>query len=106
MVTVLAVAGAACDDDYILTVSSTEGGSVTTPGEGSSTYEPGTVVDLVATPDEGQSFIEWTGDVETIASATSASTTIVMNGDYIIMANFTEEDGNGDDPTIPAPDPA
>ncbi len=106
MVMVLAVAGAACDDDYTLIVSSTEGGSVTTPAEGSSTYEAGTVVDLVAAPDEGQSFIEWTGDTETIASASSASTTIVMNGNYSIIAVFTEEDGDGGDPITPVPDPA
>ncbi|MDH4291722.1 MAG: hypothetical protein OEV56_03850 [Dehalococcoidia bacterium] len=38
---------------YNLTISSTEGGLVTTPGEGtgSFTYDEGEVVDLVATPD-------------------------------------------------------
>ncbi len=106
IVMLIAMAGAACDDDYTLDITSTEGGSVTTPAEGSSTYEAGTVVDLVATPDEGHSFIEWIGDTETIASASSASTTIVMNGNYSITATFSEEDGNGGDPIIPEPDPA
>ncbi len=100
----LALGALACDDTYRLTISSTEGGSVTTPGEGSSTHEAGTVVDLVATPDEGQSFIEWTGDTGTIASTTSASTTITMNGNYTITATFSEQ-GNGGAVPRPEPDP-
>jgi hypothetical protein len=73
---------------YDLTISSTEGGSVTTPGEGVFTYDEGTVVDLVATPDAGYRFVEWTGDVGTIADVHAATTTITMNGDYAITANF------------------
>ncbi|MGB5925313.1 MAG: leucine-rich repeat domain-containing protein [Dehalococcoidia bacterium] len=73
---------------YDLTISSTAGGSVTTPGEGISTYDEGTVVDLVATPDAGYRFVNWTGDVGTIANVSAASTTITMNGDYSITANF------------------
>jgi hypothetical protein len=34
--------------EYRLTISTTEGGDVTTPGEGTSTYDEGEVVDLVA----------------------------------------------------------
>jgi uncharacterized repeat protein (TIGR02543 family) len=73
---------------YDLTISSTEGGSVTEPGEGVSTYDEGTVVDVVATPDVGYRFVNWTGDVGTIADVYAASTTIAMNGDYAITANF------------------
>jgi len=73
---------------YDLTISSTEGGSVTEPGEGVFTYDEGTVVDLVAIPDAGCRFVEWTGDVGTIADVHAASTTITMNGDYAITANF------------------
>ena len=73
---------------YDLTVSSTEGGSVTEPGEGVFTYDEGTVVDLVATPDAGHRFVEWTGDVGTIAGVYDATTTITMNGNYAITANF------------------
>ena len=73
---------------YDLTISSTAGGSVTTPGEGTSTYDEGTVVNLVATPDVGYSFFNWTGNVGTIANVNAASTTITMNGDYSILANF------------------
>ena len=73
-----------------LTISSTSGGSVTTPGEGVFTYDEGAVVDLVATPGAGYQFAEWTGDVSTIADVYAASTTITMNGDYSITANFEE----------------
>jgi len=73
---------------YDLTVSSTAGGSVTTPGEGSFVYGEGTVVNLVATPDAGYQFDYWSGDVGTIANVNAASTTITMNGDYSIMARF------------------
>jgi len=73
---------------YDLTISSTAGGNVTTPGEGTSTYGQGTVVDLVASPDSGYRFVSWTGDVGTIGNTTAASTTITMNGNYSITANF------------------
>jgi len=75
---------------YDLTISSTEGGSVTEPGEGVFAYDEGMVVDLVATPGAGCQFAEWTGDVGNIADVYSAATTITMNGDYSITANFEE----------------
>jgi preprotein translocase subunit YajC len=74
--------------EYDLTISSTERGSVTTPGEGTFTYDGRTVVDLVAEADEGYLFDEWTGDVGTIADVNDATTTITINGDYSITANF------------------
>jgi uncharacterized repeat protein (TIGR02543 family) len=73
---------------YVLTISSTAGGSVTTPGEGTSIYDTGTVVSLVANPLSGYYFVNWTGDVSTVANVNTASTTITMNGDYSITANF------------------
>jgi len=73
---------------YDLTILSTEGGSITEPGEGVYTYDEGTVVDLVATPGAGYRFDEWTGDVGTIDDVYAASTSITMNGDYSITANF------------------
>ena len=73
-----------------LTTSSTAGGSVTTPGEGTFTYDAGTVASLVATPDSGYHFVDWTGDVATIANVNSASTTIAMEGHYSITANFEQ----------------
>ncbi|MCD6391628.1 MAG: hypothetical protein J7L92_06545 [Dehalococcoidia bacterium] len=77
---------------YDLTISSTAGGSVTTPGEGTFTYDEGTVVNLVASPAEGYEFDSWSGDVGTIADDEDATTTITMNGDYSITANFEEEE--------------
>jgi len=73
---------------YDLITSSTDGGSVTEPGEDTFTYDEGTVVDLIAEAEEGYRFVEWTGDVGTIADVYAAETTIIMNGDYSIIGNF------------------
>ncbi len=73
---------------YDLTISSTEGGLVTTPGEGTFTRDEGTVVDLVATPDADYYFTNWTGDVGTIANVNAATTTIITSGTYSITASF------------------
>jgi hypothetical protein len=73
---------------YNLDISSTTGGSVTEPGEGTSQYYEGTVVDLVATPDAGYRFARWTGDVDAIQDVDEAATTISIEGDYAITANF------------------
>jgi uncharacterized protein YkwD len=76
---------------YNLTISSTTGGSVTTPGEGTFTRDAGTVVGLVATPATGYHFVNWTGDVGTVANVDAASTTITMNGSYSVTAVFAED---------------
>jgi hypothetical protein len=73
---------------YSLTISSTENGRVTEPGEGTFIYNADAVVNLVAQPDEGYQFVKWTGDVSTIANIYAASTTIIMNSSYSITANF------------------
>jgi len=80
-------------DQYQLIISSTDGGSVVTPGEGALTYEEGTVVDLVATAATGYVFVNWTGDTGTIADINAPSTTITMNADYSITANFAQVEG-------------
>ena len=67
---------------YQLTLSSTEGGKVTTPGEGIFTYWEETTVDLVAEAEGGYHFANWTGNV------TSTTTNITMNGNYSITAYF------------------
>ena len=76
---------------YNLTVSSTEGGSVTTPGQGTFTYDAGSVVELVAEADEGYRFMEWTGSVDSVADVTAASTVVPMFGVYTITARFAKE---------------
>jgi len=73
---------------YDLTISSTEGGSVTEPGEGVFPCDEGELVDLLAEAGEDYLFVEWTGDVGTIADVYAATTTLNMTGDYSITANF------------------
>ncbi|MCJ7668971.1 MAG: hypothetical protein MUO61_00440, partial [Dehalococcoidia bacterium] len=73
---------------YDLTTNSTEGGSVTEPGENTVIYDAGTVVDLLATSDAGYRFVNWTGDVDDIDDVWASNTTITMNGNYSITANF------------------
>lgn len=77
---------------YQLTLSSTEGGEVTTPGEGTFAYWGGTVVNLVAEPDDGYGFVTWTTNACTcnIADIHAASTSITISNDYSIIANFAE----------------
>jgi hypothetical protein len=74
--------------EYNLIISSTEGGEVTSPGEGTFTYDEGEVVNLVANPASGRKFVNWTGDVDNIANFEDATTTITMNDDYSVKANF------------------
>jgi len=101
LVMVALIAGmVGCVESYTLTISSTAGGSVTTPGEGAFTYDEGTVVNLVAEAD--YHFVSWTGDVGTIADVDDATTTITMNGDYAITANFEEEAVTFADPNLEA----
>jgi len=82
---------------YDLTVSSTEGGSVTDPGQGTFTYDAGTVVEILAEAEEGYSFMEWTGDVSAMTDVNVASTIIAMNGNYTIIANFAKDIRNWHD---------
>jgi len=74
--------------EYNLTISSTAGGNVTEPGEGTFTYDEGMVVDLRVAVEESSRFVNWTGDVDTIADVNAAATNITMQGNYTITANF------------------
>ena len=76
---------------FDLTISSTAGGTVTAPGEGTFTYNQGTAVNLIAEAAEGYRFVNWTGDVDAIAHVDAASTNITMNSGYAITANFEEK---------------
>ena len=75
---------------YTLTIASTEGGSVTDPGEGTFTYIEDEVVDLEAVADTGYIFTGWTGDTGEIDDTDAASTFITMNDDYSVTASFVE----------------
>jgi hypothetical protein len=78
-----------CDGvEYDLTITSTAGGSVTTPGEGTFTYDEGTVVNLTAEADEGYYFINWTSDADTIDDVDDPTTTVTMDDSYSVTANF------------------
>jgi len=90
-VALIAVIAGCVPAQYNLTISSTEGGEVTTPGEGTFTYDEGTVVNLVAEADEGYRFVDWTRYLSVIADVTAAATNITMNGHYSITANFALE---------------
>jgi parallel beta helix pectate lyase-like protein/List-Bact-rpt repeat protein len=77
---------------YGLIVSSSAGGSVTTPGEGNFEYNYGDPVSIVAQPDAHYYFVEWTGtavDNGKVADPSAASTTVTIHGDYTLKANFT-----------------
>jgi Leucine-rich repeat (LRR) protein len=74
--------------EYKLTISSTAGGSVVVPGEGTSTQLKGDRVTLSVKPDDGYRFVRWTGDVGAIGNVNRGSTTIKMEGDYSITAEF------------------
>jgi parallel beta-helix repeat protein len=73
---------------YTITISSSNGGSVIIPGEGTFTYDAETEVELVANADGPYWFSGWTGDVSTIANDKDIQTTITINDDCCITANF------------------
>jgi len=72
-----------------LTIGSSAGDNVTSPGEGIfGPYCVGTVVNLTATPDVNYAFVNWTGNISTIANSSAANTTITVDNSYSITANF------------------
>jgi len=84
---------------YSLKISSTDGGSVFRPGEGTFYFEKGDEVELQALPwavfedstvsdEKVYSFHRWTGDNDTIDDDISGKTTIEMKGNYTIKAEF------------------
>ncbi len=76
---------------HTLTISSTTGGSVTTPGEGPYPYVQGTVVPVTAQAEANYHFMEWTGtgvDAGKVADPNAASTTVTMSANYTLQANF------------------
>ena len=65
---------------YTLTVSATEGGTVSTEG---GTYDEGTEVTITATANEGYRFTGWGGN-----SSTNESLTITINSNVTYQAIF------------------
>jgi len=74
--------------EYKLTISSTAGGNVTEPGEGTLFLTKGASVLLKVHPDDGYWFVGWTGDVGKIHDAKSTQTIIDIRGEYSITAEF------------------
>ena len=72
-----------------LTISTSNGGTVTNPGIGSfGPYVLGQVINISTSPNSCYYFVNWSGDTSTIANASAPSTTITMNDSYSITANF------------------
>jgi len=74
--------------EYSLTTVSAPNGSIISPDEGTSTYNAGRIVSLMAKPDMGYRLVSWTGDVHTIANVNGATTFLAMHDDYTITADF------------------
>ena len=72
----------------LLVVSSSEGGSVTDPGEGIFECPLGIEVSLVAEARSGYQFTNWSGHVNAIEDLDAASTSIIMDNSYSVTANF------------------
>jgi uncharacterized repeat protein (TIGR02543 family) len=74
---------------YQLTISSTTGGNVTTPGEGVFTYYAVAVVDLLAEAEAGYQFVEWTAPAGTFGDESAAETTFTMPAQNVtVTAHF------------------
>ena len=75
---------------YELTIASTDGGSVTTPGEGIFPYYAGTQVHLLAEAEAGYGFVNWTANTTvTFADPSAAETTLTMPSQNVtVTANF------------------
>jgi len=84
-------------DDIIkcrLTISSTDGGSVTEPGAGLFTCEYNSVVPIVAEPNLCFEFITWTGtavDESKVKDPSNPETEVLVDGDYTLFAEFALE---------------
>lgn len=72
----------------LLIVSSTGGGSVISPGEGTFECTLGSMVILMAEANDGYQFAGWSGEADTIADVNTATTTITMDSSYSIRADF------------------
>ena len=97
-------------DRRTLSVSSTEGGSVTDPGEGAFEYDHGSSVTISADADPGYYFRRWTGtgvDAGKVTDPNEASTMITMDADYtvesVFLVNLTVLRVDDDAPSDPGP---
>lgn len=81
---------------YELKIESTDGGSVTIPGEGTFYYyDQESIVELEATTEPNGYFINWAGtavDAGKVADPCSTITTIIIDADYTLWANFASNE--------------
>jgi hypothetical protein len=83
-----------CETEWTVTLSSTEGGSVTEPGEGEFTYCDMSLIHLTAVADEGFRFFRWSGDIDPIQYEYSGEQQHVgIHEDLEIVAEFVAEEG-------------
>lgn len=68
----------------LLSLSSTAGGSVISPGEGSYTYDYDAAVRIEARTDPGFIFVGWSGDL----TSTQNPLFVTLTDDFILRANF------------------
>ncbi len=68
----------------LLSLSSTAGGSIISPGEGPYTYDYDEAVRIEAQADPGFVFVGWSGDM----SSTQNPLFLTMADDYVLKANF------------------
>jgi hypothetical protein len=77
--------------EYVLKLSSSEGGYVSRPKEGEHVYHHGNVISLIAHTEEERYFSHWGGDVENVDDIYSPETTVLIEGNYSLQANFVPE---------------
>jgi hypothetical protein len=90
----LVISQGAEPDTVTVTISSSGGGAVTLPGEGSLQYEQGTVLSVMATAQPNHHFVDWTGtavDAGKVADPGAADTTVILDDDYTLRANFAAD---------------
>jgi hypothetical protein len=76
---------------YILTTSSTNGGTISTPGIGEFPYDYHTSAPVTATANANYHFVNWSGtavDAGKVANPNVANTTVIVDNDYTLIANF------------------
>jgi len=92
---------------HTLMVSSSPGGSVSSPGVGLFTYNQGASVPIVASPQAGYGFVNWTGSAVQagrVADPSASSTTVIVDADYTVQAEFVQTEPNAGGTTLPVPD--
>jgi len=78
-------------DQCSLDLSSSEGGSVSVPGEGTSLYDCGERAEVNAVAEACYEFTVWTGtavDAKKVDDPDDPHTLVTVDGDYTLIANF------------------